>query len=533
MDGGFSFLSVAAVGAGLFIVIVVGKAVGKRRKEEERKRAAAERQRVEECGRVVLDFANHVGYIARQVISKDELESLIDEGISPENLGAEISRRINETAAMIIGYQPIGGRRLDVRLTQEFRDRHVYIIGKSGSGKTTLLRTMIMQDLGAGHGLAVIAPEAEMLNEELLPFIPDERIRDVIYFNPADSEAPVSFNPLYLDEGEDPDLKVDELQTIFRRILGQPGPRMDEILRQTFAALVVRKGSTLLDVERLLDRSDDSLRHEVIAQSERRGAHFWREVYPSFPKDAHLPITNRLGRFLCAKSVRAMLCNPSQSLNFRQAMDTGKVMLFNVSDGLLGEQNSQLLGQLIVAKFQHAVMARAQLAKADRRNFYLYIDEFQTFTGAAGTSYEKILSRARKYKLGLVLAHQQTAQIPGTLLKEIMGNVSTTICFNVSREDASRFSREFVTEFDGEMVHVPEEEILRLGVGQAWCKMGRHAFLMHTYLPTGVPSARRAAYVIEEAKRNYGGRLLAPPLPPVENRISEPLLDDLDPGKVF
>jgi hypothetical protein len=274
--------------------------------------------------------------------------------------------------------------------------------------------------------------------------------------------------------------------------------------------------------------------------AESRAAHFWKEVYPSFPKDAHLPITNRIGRFLSAKNVRAMICSPAESLNFRKSMDSGKIMLFNVSDGLLGEQNSQLLGQLIVAKFQTAVMGRAALTKADRRPFYLYIDEFQTFTGTAGTSYEKILSRARKYKLGLVLAHQQTGQIPVGLLREILGNVSTTICFNVSRSDASRFSREFVTEFDGEIVNVPEENILRLTVGQAWCKMGRHAFLMHTYLQNAVASEARTAYVIEQARRNSQRLISPPPLPRAADDPSgmkaenpEAILDDLDPGQVF
>lgn len=524
---------------GIIAGIVSRQAAERRRVEEQRQAQSAERERVEECGKVVLFFANHLPYTARQAISREELEQLIDAGSQPEGLGKEIGRRIQEIDGLVIGYQVIAGHPVEVKLTEEFRDRHIYVVGKSGSGKTTLLRTMAFQDMALGNGIGVIAPEAEMINEELLPFVPEERLDDVIYFNPADSQAPVPFNPLHLDDGEDLDLKVDENLTLLRRIIGEPGPRMDEILRQTLYALIGRPGSTLLDVERLLDRTDATFRNQVIGSAEERSRHFWQHVYPTFPKDSHLPITNRLGRFLSAKSVRAMLCSPEASLNFRQAMDDGKILLFNVSDGLLGEQNSQLLGQLIVAKFQLAVMSRAQLPKYRRRKFYLYIDEFQTFTGTAGASYEKILSRARKYGLGLILAHQQSGQIPAGLLKDILGNVSTTVCFQVSREDALRFSREFVTEYDGEILNVPEEEILRLKVGQAWCKVGRHAFFMNTYLPPeGGASARSVGHVIERSRRNYGRRLTAgvPKLAAADAGAESPRVEplaDLDPEKLF
>ena len=180
-------------------------------------------------------------------------------------------------------------------------------------------------------------------------------------------------------------------------------------------------------------------------------------------------------------------------------MDDGKIMLFNLSDGILGETNSQLLGQLIVSKFQTATMSRANVAKQKRRPLYLYIDEFQTFTGVAATSYEKILSRARKYRLGLILAHQQTGQIPTELLKEIFGNVSTMISFNVSQRDASRLAKEFITEYDGEMIHIPEGAFLGLKVGQAYCKIGRHSFFMQTYLADQYPDRDRARLIIDMA----------------------------------
>ena len=402
---------------GLVVCLFVASKSNRRRAEEERRfNERQEEERVKACGEVVLWFANHRGYIARQVMTREELAERIDAGISAEDLAAELARKVDEAEGLVLGYQTVGESRLNVKLTQEYRDRHVYILGKSGSGKTNLLRNLIQQDLEAGNGLAVIAPEQEMLTEEILPFIPDDRVDDVVYFNPAD-EQPVCFNPLHLDDGEDQDIKVDEVLTIFGRLMGETGPRMEELLRQALYALVGRPGSTFLDVVRLLDRTDAGFRNEVAGGCrDPEVAHFWRQVYPSFPKDAHLPITNRLGRLLRPRPVRRMLCNPRASLNFRDCMDEGKIMLFNLSDGVLGEQNSQLLGQLVVSKFQLAVMARAKQPKGERRNFYLYIDEFQAFTGTAGMSYEKILSRARKYRLGLTLAHQQTGQIPGSLL---------------------------------------------------------------------------------------------------------------------
>jgi hypothetical protein len=503
----YTVMALIIVSAILLVIagFVVASKAARQRELELQEQKRQERLRVEACGETVLFFANNLGYIARSVISKDEIGRLIDNGISPEKLATTIATRIEEAEGLILGYQVFDHIKFNVKLPLDSRQRHLYIVGKSGSGKTNLMRTMIFQDMLLGNGLGVIAPEQEMIFEEILPYVPDHRIDDVILFDPSDPNCP-SFNPLHLDEGEDVDVKVDEVLTIFSRIIsGNSGPRMEELLRQALYALIGREGVTLLDIERLLDRTDPSFRTYIINScKDPQQAHFWQNVYPSFPKDAHLPITNRLGRFLRPKVIRNILCNPKQSLNFRQVMDEGKILLFNLSDGILGEQNSQLLGQLVVSKFQLAVMSRAQMPKESRRQFFLYVDEFQTFTGTAATSYEKILSRARKYKLGLILAHQQTGQIPTQLLKEILGNVSTSICFLVSREDSSKFSKELITTQNGEIINIPEEEVLRLKVGQCWCKIGQQAFLMHTYLADQHPDRNRVEYIVQKARFNYG-----------------------------
>jgi hypothetical protein len=368
----------------------------------------------------------------------------------------------------------------------------------------------------AGHGLGVLAPEYEMLNDEILPFIPEERIKDVIYFNPADLEYPVVLNPLHIDEDEDIDLHVDETFTIFRRILGEGGPRMDEIFRHALYALVEKPDTTLLDFAPLLDRHDSSFRNVIIQSTDdEQTRYFFEHTYPQLPKDSHIPIINRIGRIVRAKHVRNCLCPPRNTdlsqleisqrlLNIRQAMDEGKILLFNLSDGILGEVASQLIGQLIVSKFQTATMSRADTTKTQRKPFYLYLDEFQNFCGLASQSYEKILSRARKYKLGMILAHQQTGQLPSELLREILGNVSTIVSFQVSQGDASKLSKEFISQYDFEIESLPTEELLRLNIGQAYCRIGKSTFPFNIPKMSDNLDRDRAEEVIAESRRQYG-----------------------------
>lgn len=185
-------------------------------------------------------------------------------------------------------------------------------------------------------------------------------------------------------------------------------------------------------------------------------------------------------------------------------MDEGKILLFNLSDGILGEQTSQLLGQLVVSKIQMAVMSRMDTPAAKRRPFYLYLDEFQTFTGVAETSYEKMLSRARKYKLGLVLAHQQTGQLSKNLLAEIFGNVTTFITFSVAYADAMRLSQQYITNIGGDNKPVPEGEFVNQKVGEAIGKIGQNVFPLSTPLVPQEPNHRRAEYIIERSRQNYG-----------------------------
>lgn len=475
-----------------------------------------EANRLSDCEYVVRYFANNFGYIARSVVSKVELEFMIENGASAGELDRFISKRIEETEGLNLGFQSTEYSDFPVILSNQYRDKHIYVIGKSGYGKTNFLRHLIYQDLEKGNGLGVLAPEFEMLNDEILPFIPRERIADVIYFNPSDYEYPVVLNPLHIDADDDIDLHVDETFTIFRNVLGEGGPRMDEIFRHALYALVEKPDTTLLDFAPLLDRQDSLYRNEIIqTTTDEQTRYFFEKTYNQLPKDSHIPIINRIGRIIRAKNVRNCLCPPKNTslnqsdvskriLNIRQAMDDGKILLFNLSDGILGEVASQLIGQLIVSKFQTATMSRADVSKTVRKPFYLYLDEFQNFCGSASKSYEKILSRARKYKLGMILAHQQTGQLTSDLLREIFGNVSTFVSFQVSQTDASKLSKEFISQFDFEIESLPIEELLRLNVGQAYCKIGKSAFPLSVPKMSESVDRERANVVIHESRMQHG-----------------------------
>ena len=311
--------------------------------------------------------------------------------------------------------------------------------------------------------------------------------------------------------------------------------------------MIERPGSTLLDFELLLDRQDDALRREVVQNTaDEQTRRFFEHTYPQFPKDAHFPIINRISRIVRGRYVRNCLCPPTRTplqpaevsrrlLNIRRAMDEGKILLFNLSDGVLGEAASQLIGQFIVSKFQTATMSRADSGKEERRPFYLYLDEFQNFCGIASKSYERILSRARKYRLGLVLAHQQTGQVPLELLREIFGNVSTMVSFQVSQADAAKLSKEFISQVDFAIESLPPEELLQLGVGEAYCRIGKSTFPMWVPKVDLEPDRERARAVIEHSRQAYGlprSPRSADEKPPSASGEGDPLAD-LDPSEVF
>jgi hypothetical protein len=465
----------------------------------------AEARRMAGCREVVLQYAEALGFIAREAITRNELEKLIDSGIQPDNLAGEIQKRIDAKPGVMLGHLQPPNDRVSVKLPDSLRDRHMYIIGRSGYGKTNLIRLMALQDIQDGHGIGMLAPEQELLTEEILPFIPQDRVDDVVYFNPANSQNPIPLNPLYLDADSDIDLCVDDNLTVFKRLLGETQPRMEELLRQSLYALIERPNSTLLDIERLLSRTDEVLRQEIIRQtSDEQTRYFFEHTYPSFPKDAHLPITTRINRLIRPRAVRNLLCQPGKSFNFREAMDEGKILLFNLADGILGEQTSQILGQLVISKLQLATMSRMDTPRALRTPFYLYLDEFQTFVGVAENSYATMLSRSRKYKCSMILSHQQTGQLSKNLLDDIFGNVTTFISFSVAYSDAQRLSQQYIVTMDGHKRPLPTEELVNQKIGEAIGKIGETVFPLRVPLVPQQPNPRIVDFIINRSAWNYG-----------------------------
>ncbi len=518
-------------------------------------RINSEKQRVRDCESVLAQFRDTYGYLGEQYIPEYKIAQMIREGAFSYQIGDVLRECLR-----IPGFVNLGSshdKPQGVLLSPRLRDRHVYMIGKSGTGKTNLMRHMILQDLASDSGIGVIAPEFEMLRDQLLPHIPEHRIKDVIYFDPTDTSCPVVLNPLHRDQGGNVDVQVDETFTILQRIVGEGGPRMDEILRNSLYALIERPGSTLEDIERLLDRDDHTLRNEVIRTTEQeRIRRFFAYTYAQFPKDAHLPITNRIGRFVGAEYVRNCLCPPKDSdisqsdmskrfLNIRRAMDEGKILLFNLSDGLLGQAASQLIGQFIVSKFQTATMSRANVPENDRRPFYLYLDEFQNFCGTASQSYEKLLSRSRKYRLALILAHQQTHQIPLPLLREVFGNVSTLIAFQVSHPDAVHLAKELGTfpnarwdidsAFDDQSDPDPIRRLTHLSRGVCFCRMGLETSNIRVPLAASPSIDGIRERVIDHSRNTYGIPRRRGTARGGKATNQEPPSDllDIDPGNVF
>jgi len=431
---------------------------------------------IKEPGIVVL--GNRKGN-ARRGVELQEKVAEIEEEMSITREFKQYRKEKPAIEARLEVWQEVVENQFPVFLPVKHRDRHTYVVGKSGSGKTTLLTWLASQDIDDDQGVAFLTPEAETIEEDLLPHIPSWRHEDMIYFNPADERCRFSFNPLHRNPDEDIDRKVEAVFTSLTRLMESGSARINQILRQAIYALVELPETTLLDIPRLLDRDDPHYRKQVIARLEdEQTKQFWKTTYEELPANAHIPILTRLSKFIRPRRVRNVLCRPQKGLDFREIMDSGKILLCNLSDGLLGEDVSQLLGGLIMSELQLAAVGRADVPPEQRRRFYVYLDEFHSFTSHANVSYEKLLSRARKYRLPLTLAHQQTGQLSTDLVREVFGNVSTLVSFLVSRRDASRISRECIRDDLPEYPTVDPDDLVTLDVGHAFAKVGTHAFPM-------------------------------------------------------
>lgn len=331
------------------------------------------------------------------------------------------------------------------------RRRHVYIIGKTGMGKSTLLENMIYSDVMAGKGVGVIDPHGD-LADAVLNFIPTNRLNDVVLIDPADREYAVAFNML---ENVDPALNsivCSGLVGIFKKIYAESwGPRLEHILRNTILSLLEYPGTTMLGITRILQ--DEEFRRRIVRKIEDPVVKsFWLtefdKMQDKFRTEAIAPIQNKVGQFLSSPTIRNIVGQPKSTIDLRFAMDKGKIVIVNLSKGKIGEDNSALLGAMFITKFQLDAMSRANIPEKDRKDFYLYVDEFQNF---ATDSFATILSEARKYKLNLTMANQYIAQMPEEVRDAVFGNVGTVLSFQVGFDDA-----EYVSQQYGEEIMPPD-----------------------------------------------------------------------------
>ncbi|TSC86039.1 MAG: hypothetical protein G01um101416_747 [Microgenomates group bacterium Gr01-1014_16] len=330
------------------------------------------------------------------------------------------------------------------------RLRHVYILGKSGTGKSTLLENMAVDDFKKGRGVAFIDPHGDAC-DNLLNYIPSSRINDVIYFNPADRDHPIALNILEVKNPEQAELVASGIVSIFHKLYGHSwGPRLEYILRNTLLTLTQIPDSTLPDVVKML--TDSAFRKKIYAQLKNQQLlDYWKNEFDRLEEKTRAEqissILNKVGQFVSSSLIQNVIAHPKSTINLEDILNTGKILIANLSQGKLGEDNSALLGAMLITKLELAAMSRVDLVKAERKPFFLYVDEFQNF---ATESFIKILSEARKYGLGLTLANQYIAQIPEPIQKAIFGNAGTVIGFVMGSEDARVMEAEFGTKFTKE-----------------------------------------------------------------------------------
>ena len=331
------------------------------------------------------------------------------------------------------------------------RSRHIYIIGQTGSGKSGLLTLFGLSDIFHNQGYCIIDPHGDLAMDNLR-FIPESRIKDVVYFNPADTQYPMAFNPLEVDNPARKPNISSEVIGVLKRMFGDSwGPRLEHILRYTLLALLDRPNSTLLDISRML--TDADFRKETLTYcTDVTVLQFWKKEFGSWSDkqvtESVAPVLNKVGAFTANPIVRNIIGQPKSSFNIRQIMDEGKILVVNLSKGLIGEDNAGLLGSFLVTKVQLAAMSRSDIERVeDRRPFYLYVDEFQNF---ATDSFSVILSEARKYGLNLTVANQYTSQMTESVRDAVFGNVGTTISFRVSADDAPVLAKQFEPIFEAQ-----------------------------------------------------------------------------------
>ena len=408
---------------------------------------------------------------------------------------------------IILGLREEWGQEAPFGLSQADRRHHLYAIGKSGAGKTTLLRNLILQDIEAGRGVGFIDPHGDLAHD-VLDHIPRRRIEEVTYFNPSDAEYPVGFNLLKSVPPERAHLVASGVVSAFKSLWGTSwGPRLEYILYAAVAALSECENVSLLGLQRML--SDSRYRAWVVRQvTDPVVRSFWVNEFESYDErylhEAIAPIQNKVGQLLMSPHLRNVLGQVRSRIEARFIMDSGRIFIADLSKGRLGADKSNLIGSCLVTQFELAAMSRTDVPEEERRDFFLYVDEFQSFMS---DSFVSILSEARKYRLCLTLSHQYIGQLRPEVREAVFGNVGSIVAFRAGQRDADVLEREFGQDYSA-------SRLVGLGNHEVCAKLiHREPFVGRTLPPWGKRHGRRNT-IVRRSREKY-----AKPRKMVEERI--------------
>jgi hypothetical protein len=437
----------------------------------------------------IEDMLNRQSRRSGMLLNSEELLTLVHLP-SPAVQAPKLVREKNHTKAapkvvtgergLLLGSNVYGGKVTAVRLSPEQRVRHMHIIGASGTGKSTLLFNLIRQDIENGEGVAVLDPHGDLV-EQVLGIIPPGRIQDVVLVDPSDEEFPVGFNILSAHSDLEKTLLASDLVSVFQRLSTNWGDQMSSVLHNGILAfLESSEGGTLSDLRRFL--LDPAFRNSLLKTvRDPEIVYYWQKGFPQLSGNKSIgPVLTRLETFLSPKPIRHMVSQRMNRLDFAAFMDTGKIFLAKLPQGLIGRENAYLLGSLLVSKFQQVAMSRQRQAASGRRDFWIYADEFHHFITP---SMAEILSGARKYRVGLVLAHQELRQLQrdAEVASAVLSNCFTRVVFRVGDSDARSLAEGF-SSFEA-------RDLQNLEIGEAVCRVERSDFDFNLSVPFADPEA--------------------------------------------
>ena len=476
----------------------------------------------------------------RVVLTQEEIASLFhipDPGLKMPAINWILSKRAQPpfnlptpyntpaTDATFFGETNFRGTKTTFGIRRDDRRRHLYIVGKSGSGKSKLLETLIIDDIKSGQGVCVMDPHGDLI-QDILQYIPEEKKADVIYFNIGDMDWPIAFNPL---ENVSLDMKQQVTQgliEVFEKFFGGDwSPKIEHVFRYTTLAMLDYPDSTIVGMMKML--TNRKFRQKVIPEiKDSVVKHFWANEFSSwsekFDNEAILPLVNKLGQFLSNHLIRNIVAQPSNKFSFDDIMNQKKVLLIELSKGRLGEENAALLGAMMITKIYQTAMARAKLSEHDRKDFYLYIDEFQNF---ATETFENILSESRKYRLLLTISHQYLAQVPADIKSTVFGNIGSIIAMRVGADDGAYLANEFTPIFG-------TEDFINLGVREMLIKMSIEGQTTQPFSATTtsippIPEPNFAQDIIDHSRRSY-----ATPISEIEKLMAQLYSDEENTNQV-